>query len=273
VRIIAKTILAAAGIAAATPALASDLPTKKRAPAPAPAPSLSDWHFDLTLYGWALNLTGEAGVGPFPTAPVFASFGDILRHLDGVAMGSIVARNDTFIVGLDLIWARLGTDLTFRDPSSRLFGAGANLNLNLAVVTGFGGLKIPVGPPNLDLYGILGFRDIDLDLSNTLQVPMVGFERSASSSKNWIVPIAGLAATYRIDDKWFTNGELDAGGLSHSATAQGLASVGYNWTRSISTTLGYRVLYAYDQQSNGPLHNFRFQATLYGPFAGFKYSF
>jgi hypothetical protein len=263
----------AAGVALATPAFASDLPTKKPAPAPTPVPAPSDWHFDLTLYGWALNLTGNAGVGPFPTTPVFASFGDILRHLDGVAMGSIVARNNTFIVGLDVIWARLGTDVTYRNLSSPLFGTTADLNLNLAVVTGFGGLKIPVGSPNLDLYGIVGVRDINGVLSNTLQVPVVGFEHSASRSRNWIDPIAGLAATYRIDDKWFVNAEADAGGLDNSATAQGLASVGYNWTRSISTTLGYRVLYTYDQQSNGPLHNFRFQATLYGPFAGFKYSF
>jgi hypothetical protein len=263
----------AAGVGLATAAFASDLPTKKPAPPSAPVPATSNWHFDLTLYGWALNLTGNVGVGPFPTTNVFASFSDILRHLDGVGMGSFVARNDTFIVGLDLIRARLGKDVTYQGISSPLFGSTADLTLKLTVVTGFGGLKIPAGPPNLDLYGIVGVRDINGELSNTLQIPVAGFERSASRSRNFIDPIAGLAATYRIDDKWFLNGEIDAGGLSNSATAQGLASVGYNWTRSISTTLGYRVLYAYDRQSDGPLRNFRFQATLYGPFAGFKYSF
>jgi hypothetical protein len=49
--------------------------------------------------------------------------------------------------------------------------------------------------------------------------------------------------------------------------------VGYNWTPSIATTLGYRALYTYERDISGPLHDFRYQAWMYGPFAGFKYSF
>jgi hypothetical protein len=43
----------------------------------------------------------------------------------------------------------------------------------------------------------------------------------------------------------------DIGGWSDSATGQALASVGYNWTQNWSTTLGYRVLYAYEKQDTG----------------------
>jgi len=52
-----------------------------------------------------------------------------------------------------------------------------------------------------------------------------------------------------------------------------LSSVGYNWTPSIATTLGYRVLYTYERDISGPLRDFRYQSWMYGPFAGFKYSF
>ena len=38
----------------------------------------------------------------------------------------------------------------------------------------------------------------------------------------------------------------DLGGWSDAATGQALASVGYNWTQNIATTVGYRVLYTYD---------------------------
>ena len=71
----------------------------------------------------------------------------------------------------------------------------------------------------------------------------------------------------------------DLGGWSDSATGQALASVGYNWTRNWSTTLGYRVLYTYEFQNTGfnylldEPRSFRYQQWLYGPFAGVKYSF
>src|SRR5271165_6238398 len=62
-RTIARAIFVAVGVASEAPAFAADLPTKKPAPAPIPEPVLpSNWHFELTAYGWATSLVGEAGV-------------------------------------------------------------------------------------------------------------------------------------------------------------------------------------------------------------------
>jgi hypothetical protein len=79
---------------------------------------------------------------------------------------------------------------------------------------------------------------------------MFGFEHFTSVSKDWIDPVMGLAAHYRVNDKWFVNAQADIGGLDKSATGQALGSVGYNWTHNISTTLGYRVMYGYDKDEN-----------------------
>ena len=71
----------------------------------------------------------------------------------------------------------------------------------------------------------------------------------------------------------------DLGGWSDSATGQALASVGYKWTANIATTFGYRVMYTYTNQDTGfneltfQPRSFRYQQWIYGPFAGFKYSF
>ena len=65
------------------------------------------------------------------------------------------------------------------------------------------------------------------------------------------MPVAGFAAQYRYDDRWFMNMLADLGGWSDSATGQALASVGYNWTQNIATTLGYRVMYTYTHQDTG----------------------
>jgi len=266
-------LLLVAGLFAA-PAAASDLPTKKPAPAPVVAPALpSSWHYEITGYGWATALTGQAGVGPFPTSPFFINFPKLLEHFQGGLMGAFVARNDTFIAGLDVILARIGAGTNFRDPTSALFGDHANLTLTEAIVTGFGGVRIPIGPPNLELYGTVGARYFHLRTALDLSFPVTGFEPSFALTKDWVDPVAGLAAHYAINDKWFMNFLTDLGGLDNSATGQVLGSVGYNWTPSIATTLGYRVLYAYERQESGPLHDFRYQSWTYGPFAGFKYGF
>ena len=114
-RNIARAIFVAGGMLGAAPVFAADLPTKKLAPGPIPELTLpSGWTIDLTFYGWALNMTGDAGIGRFPMSPFFVSFDDILRHLDFVVMASAIARNDTFIGGVDLIWARVGSSLTYK---------------------------------------------------------------------------------------------------------------------------------------------------------------
>ena len=120
-------------------------------------------------------MTGNAGIGPFPTSPFFVSFDDILRHLDYVVMASAIARNDTFIGGVDLIWARVGSSLTYKNPSSVLFGTGADIRLTATIATAFGGVRIPIGSPNLHLYGTLGARYFNDGVAITLRTPDVRF--------------------------------------------------------------------------------------------------
>lgn len=259
---------------AAAPALAADLPTKKPAPAPAPLPIVpATWRFELTGYAWATWLAGNAGVRQFPTNPFYASFGDVLDHFQGAFMGSAIARNGTFIGGVDFIWSRVGTSETFKNPDSPLYGVSANLKLTSTIATGFGGLRLPIGPPNLELYGTVGARYFRDGLSITLNFPVLGYERYTSQSKDWIDPVLGLAGQYRIDPKWFVNAQMDIGGLDTSATGQALGAVGYNWTQNIASTLGYRVLYTYDKQNNAFNGSFRLQQWMYGPYAALKISF
>ena len=106
-----------------------------------------------------------------------------------------------------------------------------------------------------------------------MSFPAVGFAPTFTLTKNWADPVAGRVAHYDINDKWFINFLTDMGGLGNSATGQALGSVGYNWDAFNLDALGYRVLYAYERDISEPLRDFRYQAWMYGPFAGFKYSF
>jgi hypothetical protein len=273
-RIYAAALAVLTGLYGA-PAIAADLPTRKPAPEAIVAPELpSSWHYEITGYGWGTNIAGQTGVGPFPTSPIFIDFLKILQHFQGALMTAVVARNDTYIVGLDVILSRIGGGTNFQNPTGPLFGDHGNLTLTQGIFTAFGGLRIPVGPPNLQLYGTVGVRYFYSRTALDLSFPVSGYPSAGFAiTKNWADPLVGLAAHYAINDKYFINFLADMGGLSNSATGQVLGSVGYNWTPSFSTTLGYRALYTYFRDDNGSLHDYRYQTWTYGPFAGAKYSF
>ena len=154
-----KAVVASVTTLLATSALAADLPTKK-SPPPLAVPILqpSPWRFELTGYGWGTSLAGNAGFGTLPTLDYYAPVGKVLEHLEAGLMGSALAYNDTYIVGFDGIFSRLGGGGTVKVARLPAGAVGADLTLTEGLATGFGGLRIPVGPPNLYLYGTVGAR-------------------------------------------------------------------------------------------------------------------
>jgi hypothetical protein len=265
--------LAAALLALAGQASAADLPARKDAPL-APAPATNDWRFEATLNGWAPSLLVNTGVGRMPTASSSIGFFTLLKNLYMNVPVSFVARNDDFIAGLDLYWVRLGTNAHFHvAPGSPFGGVNAGLTIGQTILTGFGGVRVPLGSPDLSLYAIAGARYVNVNESVNLSVPVAGFDRFASLTKNWVNPIVGATLRYKIDAKWFIDGEADIGGTGGSATWQAFGAVGYNWTESLSSTLGFRALYIYDKQYNSAGGSFRMQETLYGPQMTLSYRF
>jgi len=69
-----------------TSALAADYPVLA-----APPPPPSAWQFQAIGYGWATAINGEVGVRNLPPVDANIDFRDVLRHLDGVFMGSFLA--------------------------------------------------------------------------------------------------------------------------------------------------------------------------------------
>jgi hypothetical protein len=266
-----------AGSAPAADLPSPDLPTTK---GEIVAPALpSSWHYEFTGYFWGSSVAGSTGFGTLPSLPYYASFPTLIQHFQGGIMSSFVARNDTFIAGIDLIWSRIGGSATLSNPDSALFGGKTSLTLNESAITAFGGVRVPLGVPNLDLYGTIGLRNFYAGTKLSVNGPLGLFNGTETVNKDWIMPVAGFAGQYRFSDRWFMNMLADLGGWSDSATGQALASVGYNWTQNISTTIGYRVMYTYTHQDTGvndltlEPRSFRYQQWMYGPFAGAKYSF
>jgi len=264
-------VLAAVATLAATAALAADLPTEKPAPEPVPLPALpSTWHFEATIDGWAPSMNASLGVRNLPALPVFANIFQLLPLLEGYVPVSLVAYNDNFIVGMSLFWVRLGVVKGGPGP----FGVNAGITLNETFATAYGGVRMPTENPDWRVYATLGARYFNLNGSLDLQAPFGGYSRTASQGKEWVDEIVGVKARHRIDDKWFLDFEGDVGGYHGSATALGYGAVGYKWSQSLTTSLGFRVFYAYYQTpANSGGGSFRFNETLWGPQTNVTYTF
>ncbi|MGH6644049.1 MAG: hypothetical protein ACRED3_15270 [Bradyrhizobium sp.] len=271
-------ILAVAGVmASVAPSLPADL---AMAPVPPIAVEIPPaWQFQATLYGWATSLSGDVGVGRLPSASVDVGFDDILKHLDGGLMGAFFARSEDYIVGVDIVAAKLSSSVNLKVGSGPLaqFRSGSLVDFEqtMFIGTAFGGIRVPIGGPDLHLYATAGARYQYLKAKLTLTRLATGFDRTTEQGQDWVDPVVGFVAKYDINDKWFVSALADIGGfgVSSDLTTQGVVAVGYNWTRSVSTTLGYRALYTDYENDNGSGGSFRYKTTMYGPFAGLNLQF
>ena len=226
-------------------------------------PALSDWHYEVSLDGWAPSLNADMGIRTFRALPVSANIFQILPLLEGYIPASAVAYNDNFILSASIFWVRLGVVKGGDGP----LGVNAGVTLNETAAAAYGGVRIPTANTDWRVYATLGARYFNINGSLDLQTNLGGgYSRVASQGRSWVDPIAGVRARHRIDDKWFIDFETDAGGYSGSATALAYGAVGYKWNQSLTSSAGYRVFYEYYQgaavSGNG---SFRFQQTLYGP--------
>jgi len=276
----AISAMIASSLAWGAPASAADLST------PPPAPG--GWEFQATLPGWLVGLDGAVGVGRLPSANLNASFGDILPHLEGIFLGGFVARDDTFIFGGDVLWSRLGSSVNFKVNGNGPFanlrsGSPADLRQDMTIANAYAGYRIPIGSPELKLYGTIGLRyqnlTTDINISHQfpgiLPIEPVGFTLSSQQTVDWVDPVIGLAMHYRFNPKWFLDGQVDIGGfgVGSKLTSQGLAAVGYNWTAALSSSVGFKYLYTDYVQNNSNGGSFRYDTTIYGPYLGLNYTF
>ncbi len=253
---------------------AADVP-KSSLPITASKPT--NWQFQATAYGWATALNGESGVRNLPPVSIDMTFGDLLEKLNGAVMGSFLAKNDNWMILTDLIWAQISADARVKLPGVRrptlaaiLPGTQVEFEMRQLIASAIAGYRLPVTSSDVDLYTTAGLRYQRITGKIEATPGLIPVTISNSSVEHWADPIIGLAATWRINDRWFVNAIADVGGFGVGSrfTTQGFASVGYRWTDAVSTALGYRAIYT-DYRKGG----FSYRATQHGLFSSIAYHF
>jgi hypothetical protein len=224
-----------------------------------PATQAPRWQLQATGYGWATNLNGEVGVRNLPPADVNLDFLDILKRLDGAFMGSFLAKNGEWLILTDVVWAKLSDDVLVKPPGTRrpvlaalLPGTHVDFDMRQLIASALVGYRLPTVSPNFELYATAGLRYQRLTAQLKATPGLIPITISRGRVEDWADPTVGLMAHLRLTDRWFVNAIADIGGFGVGSefTAQGFARIGYKWTESISTALGYRAIYT-DFRSNG----------------------
>ncbi|GGF82365.1 hypothetical protein GCM10007301_48090 [Azorhizobium oxalatiphilum] len=221
------------------------------------------WQFQATLYGWLTAIDGDVGVRRLPAVPVNASISDVLGDLDGAFMGSFMARNGQWLLLADVVVARLSEG----KHVGTFGGAEADVDLTQTIVTGAVGYMLPTGRNDLDFALTAGLRYMRLSADVSLVPTFLPATISDSQAKSWIDPTLGFFAHWALDEKWFVNATMDIGGfdVGSKLSSSGYVGLGYLWTKSLSTAVGYRYLYEDYEGAGNQSGTFRFNTVMHGP--------
>ena len=207
------------------------------------------WDFKVAPYLWTMGISGDIGPAIAP-AEVNMRFDDIVSMADiGFTIFGEATYEETWTLLGDFMYIDLSEDGTL--PTGDKVAAENEMGL----ITLAGAYR---ASEKMDLY--LGGRWISLDSS-------VGSTAgpSAESSTDFIDPIIGLRLVGDVDEKTDLKLAFDIGGFGVNAdfTWHLLASIHYDFTKTWSGILGYRV-FDIDYNKDRTVMDLTMQGLLFG---------
>ena len=199
----------------------------------------SGWSIAVSPYLWAAGVNGKTGTLPgLPAADVDQSFGDILDDLKFAGMLIVTASKDRWGVGMDTQYVKTSPGVDGVPPlfdDGKMTSETSSLSLwgdYLVFEQGRSSVKVAAGAR---LWSV----DTELKLSGGL---LSGLK--IKHDETWVDPIVGVIGSADASPKIFFQGWGFIGGFgAGSDTMVDLyGGVGYRFSESTSTTIGYRWL-------------------------------
>jgi len=274
---------AADATAAPLPELAG--PSSGKQPAGPPEANAAPWEFEVTPYFWLPSMHGTVGVNG-KNARVDLSMSDVLDlvqdTMDWGAAGRMELRKDrwglladlSYLTGSDRmeVTGPKGGHLVVRSEYSVAIAelAGAYRVLDRRWTPGAADPPPVWSPQSVDVLAGGRYTRLGGDVNATLTSGQVSFSGGKSQTEEWLDPLVGLQAGWRLLDRLHLNLRGDVGGFGiGSRLAWNLdANLKYQLSKRVELMGGYRVL-DYDFRDGG----FRFDVRMAGPWLGCGISF
>jgi hypothetical protein len=237
----------AGAMALSTSLLAQEVPSSQAgAPEPTTAPEKSapkddPWRFDFAIIGWGPALSGDVTVRG-RKADVDVGLDELLDDLKGIAMLGFELRKEKFGFYAQPNWIKLEADGNVGPLNSTL-----EEELWIVDAAGFYQLHKWCEERPVTLDALAGVRYWNVDNELTVRGPggVINFNGSQST---WLIdPIIGLRAKIYFTRKFNLSLQGDVGGFGASDNSsdlswQGVGTLGYDFTRHFSLSLGYRAI-------------------------------
>ena len=230
----------------------------------APAPAQEPWQFRLSPYAWLAGLKGNIGTIPGqPAVPVDVSASDALKDLEGGAMIMLDARKGRHGFLADFVYTNVESD-------TALVPAPINLNLTSTSKTTIATLAYQ--------YELFRQEDTVVDVLAGLRYWRIDSElrfggglgilagRGIRNKESWVDPGIGIKGRVPFgQSRFYFEGGAGVGGFGIGSDRfyEFNANVGYQWSKSIGTTLGYR-MFDVDYENDGYVYDVRQQGWQLG---------
>ncbi|SIT10269.1 hypothetical protein [Achromobacter sp. MFA1 R4] len=236
--------------------------------APQPAPVMdstvsNEWKFSVSPYFWAAGLSGKVSHRRLPVIDIDASFDKIFDNLDFAAMLMGDARKDRYSIFGDLIYVKLGAQ---GDTPRGILASSADVKSeSFTGLIGMGYSVLDKSAHDLDVVAGLRVWSVDTDI--TFKGALAN-GRKDSDSATWVDLLVGVRGNYAFSPKAYLTGWGMVGAGGAQADWDVGVGIGYNFSKMISGTIGYRAM-GVDYDRNG----FKYDAVLQGPIAGLTIRF
>ena len=199
-----------------------------------------DWRFDVTPYGWLPNFkaesTGDTSIPPSSSNLSFVTDTDVEA---GFLFYSTATKNrHSFSLEFDWVDGNTSADSNF--PG---FPA-VDVDWELFIYSLGYSYKILEGSHEADGLSIgLGVRNFDVSLDTTLKGTIIP-ELEIDADTDWTDFYVNLTGVHTLDErgKWYVAGLANVGGGESDKMLDFAASIGYRWSPTFRTGVGYRYL-------------------------------
>lgn len=210
----------------------------------------SDWDFRLTPYIWFAGVEGDVSTIPGgPSVPLDISASDVLSDTEASFMVLFEAKKQKHGLLIDILYSKVESDdelvpeinLNLKSISrSKIFTAAYSYEIYKKEQT------------VVDVFGGARYWDVDMTLAFGGGLGLLA-GRTLEIKDSWVDPLIGIKARTPLgNSKFYTAGALLVGGFGIGSDSfyDVAANIGYQWSKTIGTTLGYRLFDVdYDKDS------------------------
>ena len=199
-----------------------------------------DWKFRLTPFIWLAGLQGDVGAfPPLPSAPVDVSPSDALKDTETAFFLIAEARKNRHGLYLDTVYSDVRSDLDLI-PEFDLTANSITKSTMISAAYEYAWLQ--KGDAVIDV--LVGARYWNIDSTFSFSGGLGALDgRTLKGEDSWVDPMAGVKARVPFgQSKFYFAGGLVIGGFGVGSDMfyELNTNVGYQWNKSIGTTVGYR---------------------------------